>query len=78
MINLYDKTSNALIGELTEAQLKFLMAELEEESTTDQDYYLDADVLDWLEENGAEPTLLTLLRNALGARADMEIRWERV
>lgn len=78
MINLYDKTSNALIGELTEAQLKFLMAELEEESTTDQDYYLDADVLDWLEENGAEPTLLTLLRNALGARADIEIRWERV
>jgi processive 1,2-diacylglycerol beta-glucosyltransferase len=78
VINLYDKTSNALIGELTEAQLKFLMAELEEESTTDQDYYLDADVLDWLEENGAEPTLLTLLRNALGARADIEIRWERV
>ena len=78
MIKLYDKESNALISDITEAQLKFLMDELEEESTKDQDYYLDADVLDWLSENGADAALLSLLRQALGARTDMEIRWERV
>jgi processive 1,2-diacylglycerol beta-glucosyltransferase len=77
MIKLYDKESHALIGEITEAQLQFLVAELEEESTKDQDYYLDADVIDWLAENGADATLLAWLRNALGTRADMEIRWER-
>ena len=77
MIKLYDKESNTLLGELTEAQLQFLIAELEEESTKDQDYYLDADVLDWLAENGADAALMALLRQALGTRTDMEIRWER-
>lgn len=77
MIKLYYKESNALIGEVTEAQLKFLLDELEEESTQDQDYYLDADVIDWLAENGADAALLALLRQALGTRADLDIRWER-
>ena len=77
MIKLYDKESNTLLGELTEAQLQFLIAELEEESTKDQDYYLDADVLDWLAENGADAALMALLRQALGTRTDIEIRWER-
>jgi processive 1,2-diacylglycerol beta-glucosyltransferase len=78
MIELYDNEVGVLIGTITEEQLEFLIDELEETSTTDQDYYLDESMLDMLEEAGADDTLMDLLRGALGDREDIEIRWERV
>jgi K+-sensing histidine kinase KdpD len=68
---------NTPIGSITEAQLQFLVDQLEEESAEDTDYYLTRDTLDLLAADGADPALLDLLRGALGERADMEIRWER-
>ncbi len=49
---------------------------LEEESSTDRDYYIDLDTLDYLAERGAEASLLSALRKALGGREEMEFRWE--
>ena len=78
MIEVYDNEVGVLIGTITEEQLQFLIDELEETSTTDQDYYLDEGMLDMLEEAGAEDALMDLLRGALGDRDGIEIRWERV
>lgn len=78
MIEIYDNESGILIGTITEEQLQFLVDELEETSTKDQDYYLDEAVLDLLEEAGADHGLLAMLRGALGDRTDFEIRWQRV
>jgi hypothetical protein len=63
---------------VTEAQLRFLVDQLEEESSTDQDYYVDAETLAMLEQAGADPGLLALLRAALAGRDGMELRWSRV
>lgn len=77
MIRLIDKETGASLGTITDAQLEFLMDQLEEESDEDQDYYLTTDTVDAFEEAGADPALVTVLRNALGERDEMELRWSR-
>lgn len=75
MIKLVDVQNNTEIGEITQAQLDFLISQLEEESAHDTDYYINADTLDYFTQQGADPALVTLLRSALGSRADMDVRW---
>jgi processive 1,2-diacylglycerol beta-glucosyltransferase len=77
MIQLFDKESGKALGAITDAQLQFLIAQLEEESLKDQDYYINRDTLDRFEGSGAETGLLALLRAAMGDREEMEIRWSR-
>lgn len=76
MIQLFDARSGTAIGTISEEQLDFMQAQLEEESADDQDYYLNPVTLDLFEQRGADPALVTLLRQALGDRDDMDIRWE--
>lgn len=75
MIQLFDKDSGRTVGAISEEQLQFLTAQLEEESPADKDYYINRETLESFERAGADPGLLTLLRTALGEREDMEIRW---
>ncbi len=75
MIRLHDAERGTLIGTITEAQLQFLVDELEEESTEDRDYYVSADTIDLLEEDGGDPELVALLRGALSGRDGVDIRW---
>lgn len=77
MINLFDSESGTRLGSLTEEQLQFLIDQLEEESTEDQDYFIDEQTLDMLVEAGGDAALLDMLRDALGERDGVEIRWER-
>ena len=77
MINLHDKNTQELIGEINEKQLQFLIDELVEEDSTDQDYYINRDQLDQFEEKGGDKALIQMLRDALGAREDMDIIWTR-
>ena len=77
MIQLRDKETGAFVGTITEAQLQFLMDQLEEESTEDTDYYINQATLDLFEERGADADLLALLRQALGTREDIEIEWSQ-
>ena len=77
MIQLRDKDTGALIGTLTEEQLQFLIDQLEEETGDDQDYYINEDTIDVLEEAGADKALVSLLRGVLSGRTEMEIRWSR-
>ena len=77
MIKLYDQASNTLIGEISEEQLAFMIAQLEEESTTDTDYYINRATIDMFEQRGADAQLLAILRQALGKGNEMDMRWER-
>lgn len=76
MINLYD-THKRNLGTITEQQLQFLIDSMEEESTTDQDYYLDSATLDYLEARGADQSLILFLRGVLGSHDGITVRWER-
>lgn len=78
MIDLYDTATKALVGSITEAELEYLGEMLEEESSTDQDYYFEKETLELLGTDGrATDHLLELLRSALGAAEGVELRWER-
>ena len=77
MITLREKDTGEVLGSISDEELQFLTAELEEESDEDKDYWVDADTIDMLEEDGAPPSLLTLLRNALGERDGIEVEWSR-
>jgi hypothetical protein len=77
VITLYDKNTGAYLGTLSDDHLQFLQAHLEEESPEDTDYYLNPATLALLEQVGASAELLRLLRQALGERNEVEIRWER-
>jgi hypothetical protein len=75
MAKLYDVQSGDLLGTISAAHLQFLIDQLEEEDSEDRDYYVDATTLDWFEEHGADPALMALLREGLGGRQGMDIRW---
>ena len=77
MIELRDKETGRTLGSIKETQLQFLVDQLEEESDTDTDYYLNRTTLDMLARQAIQPDLLTLLREALGDREEMEIEWSR-
>ena len=77
MIKLHDKNTQELIGEINEKQLQFLIDELVEESSVDQDYYINRDQQDQLEQKGGDETLIQMLRNALGTNEDMDIIWNK-
>lgn len=77
MIQLYNEETGALIGEITDEQLKFLVGELEETSLDDIDYYLSEDTVDMLEADGADPALITLLRKALDEHGEVDVLWKR-
>jgi len=75
MIILSDKRSGSRIGEINEAQLQFLIDQLEEESSVDQDYAITPMTLDYFAGLGADPALLELLRQALGTQEEIIIAW---
>ena len=76
MIALYDVESGAKVGRITEAQLQALLGWMEEESTEDRDYYLTAEDCELMEEQGIDPTLIIVLREALKGREDMDLRYQ--
>ena len=78
MIELRDKKTGDFLGTISEAQLQFLIDQLEEESIRDQDYYINLATLDMFERAGADPDLMELLRDSLGTREEMDIVWARV
>ncbi len=77
MIKLFDKETDVLLGTITEDQLAFMVDQLEEEDLEDQDYYLNQPTLEMFADAGADPALLALLRQLLGAHEDLELYWQR-
>ena len=77
VIDVYNKATNELLGSITEADLQVLADALEEESSDDQDYYIDAATIDVIGDGRATEHLLQLLRSALGEAEGVDIRWTR-
>jgi hypothetical protein len=77
MIDVYNAATKLLLGSITEADLQVLTDALEEESTEDQDYYIDAATIDVIADGRATEHLVHLLRNALGSAESVDILWKR-
>ena len=77
MPSLYNKKTNTLLGEVSEADVQCLIDVLEEEDRKDVDYFVDLDTVDILEDNGASATLVEMLRAAIGASEGVDIRWSK-
>jgi hypothetical protein len=77
VIDMYNKATNELLGSITEADLQVLVDALEEESSDDADYYIDAATIDVIGDGRATDHLLNLLRTALGTAEGLDIRWNR-
>lgn len=78
MITISNKDTQQPIGSISEAQLQFLLDQLEEEYDEDQDYAISAMLLDYFEgEGGADPALVSLLRSALGDKEEINIVWNK-
>ena len=77
MPRLYIEATNQVRGEVTDAELKVLFENLEEESTEDTDYYITPDTVDYLEGRGADARLVNMLRQAIGSGDGIDIRWAR-
>ena len=63
------------IGTLSDAQLRFLIEQFEEEDSEDRDYFITRDKLELLEEAGCDPHLMTLLAYAMGESYAIDIAW---
>lgn len=77
MPRLYIEESNQELGEVSEAELKVLFENLEEESAEDTDYYITLDTVDYLASRGADAKLVSMLRQAIGGSDGIDIRWSR-
>ena len=77
MIDLYSDTTGELLGSVTEADLKVLVDALEEESSEDHDYYIDAATVDLIADGRASDHLVAILRKGLGSSDGVDIRWEQ-
>jgi processive 1,2-diacylglycerol beta-glucosyltransferase len=75
MIKIYNKTTNELLGRVSDEELDFLIDNLEEESITDQDYYIRSETLEHFQSIGASPRLLETLRGGMRNDNAIEIRW---
>ena len=75
-IRIYDKDSGALLGEVAREDLQLMIDQFEEESSRDQDYFIDAMTIDLLQDAGASQNLLHLLRRVVGTSEGVDIRWE--
>ena len=76
MPRLYRLADGETIGQITDAQLKFLQDQLEEDREEDNDYFIDRDTLELLSDNGADPELLAMIEKAMGDDDEIDVAWE--
>ena len=76
MPKLYDKSDDRLLGQVSQADIDLLVAQLEEESSRDRDYYIDNDTFLALVDAGASSALLDALKSALDLNGEADVRWE--
>jgi hypothetical protein len=76
MPRLYEAASNRLIGDLEQADVDLLIAQFEEASSHDRDYYVNEDTLQLLVQAGASRQLQAAIRSAFDGNGEADIRWE--
>lgn len=76
-IRILDNNSGAYLGDISQEDLQLMVDQFEEESSSDQDYFIDAMTIDLLHDAGASEHLLKLLREVVGTSEGIDIRWEK-
>ena len=76
MPRLYDVSDNSLLGHISQEDLDLLVAQLEETSRNDRDYFINNETFLSLVEAGASSTLLDAIKIALDRNSEADIRWE--
>jgi hypothetical protein len=76
MPRLYDVSDNSLLGHISQEDLDLLVAQLEETSRNDRDYFINNDTFLSLVEAGASSALLDAIKIALDRNSEADIRWE--
>ena len=64
------------IGTISVAHHAFLVAQLEDANSDDTDYDIDAETIELLSDNDADPDLLAMLEKGLGDDDSMTIAFE--
>lgn len=77
MIKLFDRETGHQVAEITEQQFQFLMDNLEEESSADEDYYFNEATIDMFKERGADEKLIQILGRVIASKGEAELRWKR-
>ena len=77
MPRLLLKDGNRYLGSISDADVKVLVDELEEEDIADTDYFINDDTVDILEASGASKALVDMLLAAIGDSDGVDIRWEK-
>jgi hypothetical protein len=74
VIQLYKEHPNTYkreaLGTITEKQLDFLMENVEVEFEEDEEYFLSADTIDYMKEQGADKDLIAMLEKAISGIPD--------
>jgi len=74
-IRLSEKDSGRTLGSISEADFQMLVDYMEEESSKDQDYYVEHTAIDALESLGASADFVALLRTAVGDSEGVDVVW---
>ena len=64
-----------VIGSVTDEELDEIVDALTEESDDDQDYYIDADTIEYMEVLDVSPHIIVMLKTALGGKESIEFEW---
>jgi hypothetical protein len=66
-----------MLGQVNEADLRILVDQFEEESSTDRDYFVCEQTIAMLEDAGASPDFTGMLRAAVAGGDGIDIVWRR-
>jgi len=77
MVKLSLKDTGEFLGSIDDADLQLLLDQLEEEDEGDTDYYITPLTIEMLEENGASPALIGILKQAVGDSEGVDIVWTK-
>jgi hypothetical protein len=77
MPRLILKDGNRYLGAISDADVKVLIDELEEEDIADTDYFIDSSTVSILNAAGASKGLVDMLLAAIGDSDGIDVRWEK-
>ena len=76
-IRISEKDTGYSLGEVSEEDFALLTGHMEEESSTDNDYFVESLAIAELEDQGASADFIALLRKAVGISEGIDIVWTR-
>jgi hypothetical protein len=77
-VSITNKATGIVLGKISDEDFQFMVDQLEEESSSDTDYYIDQQTVNMLEGAGGAASLITFLRNIVTADAGVDIAWQRL